>query len=237
MRQELIALHAQLLQVKPDGVEHDGTQCPLCALEEALPTITPGGEVSDTFTQEQVDAAIADAVAAAVTPFQDRLAELEKAAQETEVGQAVAVAVAPLEESIAALQAEIDAVTVRATAAEQAKSETDAFWADAIAAEAAKIERDARKDARIEEAKKAGVLSDEYIAANADRFADWEDEEFAARLQEWTEVAALAKGENSEIPASSGFQAARDTAAASSTGSSLGLLREMRRGSSDPRSL
>lgn len=239
MRDELLALHAQLLQAKPEGVEHDEASCPLCAMDEvASTTNTPGGEVSDTFTQEQVDAAIASAVAEATSPLQDRLAELEKAAQDTEVGQAVAAAVAPLEERVAALQAELDEANVRATAAEQARAEVETFWAEAIASEQERAAREARKAERVEQAKAAGVLSEEYIAANADRFSEWSDDEFAARLDEWSQVASLAKGEAGEIPGSTGFRADRETAsAATTTGSSLGLLREMRRGQADPRSL
>lgn len=238
MREELLALHAQLLEAKPEGVEHDKDVCPLCALDEiADPTITPGGEVSDTFTQEQVDELVAKAISDATSPLQDRLAELEKAAQDTEVGQAVAAAIAPFEEKIAELEAGLDEATVRATAAEQAKQETDAFWADAISAHEEAEAQEARKATRVEQAQAAGVLTDEYISANADRFAAWSDDEFAARLEEWTQVASLAKGDGSTIPAGTGFQAARETAADSTTGSNLGLLREMRLGKTDPRSL
>lgn len=236
MRPELLALHAQLLEVKPEGVEHDEASCPFCAMAEEVEApnhIAPGGEVSDTFTQEQVDAAIADAIA----PLQDRVGELQKAAQETEVGKAVSEASAALQEQIDALQAQVDEATVRATAAEQAKTEVETFWAEAIQAETDKAERESRKTERIEKAKAAGVLTEDYITANADRFAEWTDDEFAARLDEWSQVASLAKGEGGEIPGSTGFQAAREIASAASTGSNLSLMRELRQGRQDPRSL
>lgn len=190
--------------------------------------------MSDTFTQEQVDAAIA----AAIAPLQDRVGELQKAAQETEVGKAVSEASAALQEQIDALQAQLDEATVRATAAEQAKTEVETFWAEAIKAETEKAEREGRKAERIEKAKAAGVLTEDYITANADRFAEWTDDEFAARLDEWSQVASLAKGDGSgEIPGSTGFQAAREIASAASTGSNLTLVRELRQGRNDPRSL
>lgn len=188
--------------------------------------------MSETFTKEQVDAAVAEAL----TPLREQLAELEKAAQDTEVGKAVAAAVEPLNTQIAEMQAKLDDAEVRATAAESAKAELESFWAEAITAHEEAEARKAREEERVEAAKAAGVLSEEYIVANAERFSAWSDDEFAARLEEWTAVAAQAKGD-SEIPGVTGFQAARETAAAISTGSNLSLLREMRRTLTDPRSL
>ncbi len=188
--------------------------------------------MSETFTKEQVEAQIAEAV----RPLRDQLAELEKAAQDTEVGKAVTAAVEPLNDQIAEMQAKLDDAEVRATAAENAKTDLEAFWAKAISDQEEAQARKDREVERVEAAKAAGVLSEEYITANAERFSSWSDEEFAARLEEWTAVAAQAKT-TSEIPAKTGFQAARETASASSTGSNLSLLREMRASLTDPRSL
>lgn len=188
--------------------------------------------MSETFTKEQVEAQIAEAV----RPLREQLAELEKAAQDTEVGKAVTAAIEPLNEQIAVMQAKLDDAEVRATAAENAKNELESFWAQAIADHEEAQARKDREAQRVEAAKAAGVLSEEYITANAERFSSWSDEEFAARLEEWTAVAAQAKAE-SEIPANTGFQAARENASATTNGSNLSLLREMRSALVDPRSL
>lgn len=233
----LLTIHDRLLAERPEGVEHDEASCPLCALKADSATPNhPGGEVSDTFNQEQVDALMAEAVNKATASLTEKLAELEKAAQETEVGKAVAQATAQLEEKLSGMQRSLDDVEVRATAAETAKAETEKFWADAVSAHEEASARESRKAERTDQAKKAGVLTDEYIESNADRFADMDEADFAARIDEWRVVAEAARKTPEGKP--SGFAASREVASNNdNNGSALGVLTKMREAKFDPRTL
>lgn len=237
MRDELQALHSQLLELKPDGVVHEADSCPLCAMESIeTPETTPGGEPVADPQNVDVEAEIAKAVEAATAPLKAKVAELEQVTQESELGQAVAAATAPLTETISELQTALDEANVRSAAADSAKAELETYWAEAIAAHEAAEAVEGRKAERVEQAKAAGVLTDEYVDSNADRFAAMSDEDFTARLGEWQEIASAAS--ETKIPVTTGFTAARETAAASdNNGSALSLMRKLQRGSNDPRSL
>lgn len=183
----LKALHDRLLDLKPDGAEHDKSTCSLCALE-VIEDTTPGGSMPEAFSQEDLDAAIA----AATGPLQKRLGELEGQVQESEVGRAVAEATEAKDAEISRLQQAVDAAEAARTAAENKLSETEQFWTDSIAAQEAAVELAARKGQRVAEASEAGVFSEDYITENADRFAAMSDEDFKARMEEWRLIAAKA---------------------------------------------
>lgn len=239
MSTELKTLHDRLLAEKPEGVTHDEASCPLCAMEETTTPVIPEGGSMSEFTQEQVDAAIADAVAKATAPLQTRLAELEAAAQETEVGKAVSEATAPLNEQIAELQQKLDAEVMARTTAEEAKAEVETFWSEAIAAKVAADEADARKDDRLAKLKEvAPEGAHAYLDENADRFAAMSDEDFEARIEEYRTITAKAEP-GSEIPQATALTAAREGAGVAGTkpGSMLSELPTLRRSLTDPRTL
>lgn len=190
----------------------------------------------ETFTQDELDAA----VAAASAPLQQRLAELEAQVQETEVGRAVTDAVAAKETTIAELQQQLDAAVAARTTAESTLTETEQYWADAIAAHEAAVELAARAQERAAKAKELGVFNDEYIAENAERFAAMTDEDFNARIEEWQLIASKRepvgfKAAVSNIPAQTALVASRPDATA--TGSALGRLAELKARRVDPRTL
>src|SRR5437763_15963886 len=109
---QLKAIHDRLLEAMPPGAEHPADDCSFCAVAATEGTdTTSGGVMPETFTQTDVDAA----VAAAVGPLQQRLAELEAQVQETEVGKAVAAAVAEKETVVSDLQAQLDAAVAART--------------------------------------------------------------------------------------------------------------------------
>jgi uncharacterized coiled-coil protein SlyX len=224
---ELRALHDRLLEVMPDGAEHKEGDCPLCTVTAADETHRTQGGVMPEFTQADIDAA----VAAATGPLQQRLGELEAQAQQSEVGQAVAAAVADKDTQITDLQTQLDAAVAGRTAAESKLTEAEQFWTDAIAAHEEAVATAARKETRIGQAKDIGVFNDDYIVANADRFAQMSDDDFAARIEEWKLIAAAAgdgaKGEG-KAPAQTAMVASRTDQAGSTPGSVLGRLAELR---------
>lgn len=228
---ELKVLHDQLLAARPEGAEHDEATCPLCAMETVDHDTNPGGSMPETFTQADLDAA----VAAATADLQTRLEELGAQVRDTEVGRAVAEAVAAKETEVSELQAQLDAAEAARTAAESKLTETEQFWADAIASHEEQATVAARRDERVAKAKEASVLSEEYLEKNADRFAAMTDEDFAARLEEWRAIAAAAGTKNSAIPAKTALVAARSTEEAPA--SALAYIGDLRRARVDPRTL
>ena len=229
----LKVLHDQLLATKPEDAKHDEATCPLCAMESTADHDTnPGVHMPESFTQADLDAA----VAAATADLQQRLNELGAQMRDTEVGRAVAEAVAAKETEVSELQDKLDAAEAARTAAEAQLAETEKYWTDAIAAAQEQAEVAARREARVAEAKAAAVLSEAYVDENADRFAAMSDEDFAARLEEWRTIAsATNSGKTGEIPARTALSAARTDDGQPT--SALAYIGELRRARVDPRTL
>lgn len=244
MSNPLKELHDRLMAEKPDGAVHEEASCPICAMEtfditeqgaHGSATGPQGGSMT-TFTQEQMDAAVAEATAASEA-LAKRVAELEAAQQETEVGKAVAEATAPLSTEIADLQSKLDEAVLARQAAEEAKTNLENWWAEQITAHQEAEAAAARKDERVAKVKEAASFPDEYLEANADRFAAMSDEDFEARLEEWRTIAPAPA--STQIPGDTALTAAREGAAGGSTnkGSMLSELGSLRHSLTDPRTL
>ncbi len=208
MNESLIsALHDSFLAVMPEGAAHDAVTCPLCQLE--------GGQLLNTYSEEEVAAKIAAAVSSATADLATKVADLEGAAASSEVETKVAEAKAESEAKVAELQSALEAKEIEAQAE---KERADKLESD-IAAAAEKVTQDARRDARVAEAKEAGGFGEEFLTANADRFAAMSDEDFAASVAGWAEArsAALAaaavdpsKLDQSKVPATTALTATQD---------------------------
>jgi hypothetical protein len=238
MSEQLKALHDRMMAEKPEGVPHPA-DCPLCAMGEINHNEIPEGGSMSEFTKEQVDAAVAEAVEAATASLKTKLAELESAAQETEVGKAVAEATGPLNDQIADLQAKLDAEVLARTTAEEAKTEVEEFWTKAIADKEEADAVAARKDERLTKLKEvAPEGAHAYLDENADRFAAMSDEDFDARIEEYRTITAKADP-GSEIPTTTALTAAREGASGAGTqpGSMLSELGSLRSSLTDPRTL
>jgi hypothetical protein len=184
-----------------------------------------------TYTQEEVDTA----VSSATEELRTRLEELESQVQQTEVGKAIAAAVADKDKALAELQSQLDDAVAGRTAAEQVLAETHQYWADAIAAHEEAEVFAARRNERVQQATAAGVLPVEYIEAHADRFAAMSDDDWAARLDEWSMLAKVtAKSEHSTIPDRTSLVASQSD---SSPESALSYIGELRRQRVDPKNL
>lgn len=231
--QQLKDLHDHLLAQRPEGAKHDEDSCALCAMgEPGNQSTNPGGSMPESFTQDDVDGA----VAAATADLKKRLSELEAQVQESEVGKAVAEATSAKDAAVSELQSKLDAAEAARTAAENKLAETEQYWSDAIAASEEEAAFAARREQRVAAAKEAGVFGDDYVTENADRFAAMAEEDFAARLQEWQLIAGQASKATPgkpKIPAVTALRAARAERAQPS--SALGFISEMRVKRQDPR--
>ena len=184
-------LHDRLLAEKPDGAVHDPDSCPFCAMEDEP---SGGGNMTDEELQAKIDAAVAEAVKAK----DEEIASLKAAVVTTETEAAVKAAVADKDTEIAELRKELDEAVLREA---NAKAEHDSLVAFLEAEKTAAEEREAaaaRKDSRIEKLRTVARFPEEYLTANADRFAAMSDDEFEARCAEY---AALAPAGTTEVPA------------------------------------
>lgn len=190
----------------------------------------------DTFTAEDVQAAVDKAVATATSALQAKVTELETSQQKSEMDAAIEAAKAEAQAVIDDLQAKLDAAVIEAT---QAKTEKEALEQSIAAKEAeaeeAKI-REGRRDERLTKLKDEAGFPEEYIKENADRFVAMDDEEFTARLEEYKALVAKAGAGSSTIPSQTALVASRQTTS-TKPGSALREVLDLRRSGIDPRAV
>ncbi len=234
-------LHDRLLAERPEGDPHDKANCAVCAMHsdnEGAAGGHPGGDMT-TFTQEQLDEAIASATA----PLAARVAELEGMSKVAEIDAAINDARKPLEEELTTTKASLDAKVVEAQT-ERDRAEGILAWLEGEATSATEAAARAEKQAaRVAEAKEAFAFEDEYVAANSERWADISDEEWAATLESWRTIAAkvpaTAGADTGSPPAATGLAAGagRETASARPGMSAIREVMALRSEGVDPRTL
>lgn len=222
----LQSLHDKMLEEMPERAQHDSAECPFCNPQNSHET---GGNMSETFTKDEVQAQVAAAVADATKAISEELEAFKASQEAAEVEARIAEAKAELEERIAALQADLDAKVIEAETAKAAHAELVAL----LEAEEARVAEEAamaeRRDARVAAVSEAASFSEDYIAANADRWASLDDDTFEALLADYKAVAEKASASTgaTKIPAKTALVASRDEA--SGTGSAVKALSELRR--------
>lgn len=224
-------LHDRWLEQKPEAASHDETTCPYCAPVKPAPTGGTGDPMSDkTFSKEEVDAA----VAAAVAPLQARMADLEAEKSAEEIQTQIDEAKAEVESQLAEVQKELDLKTAEADAAKQELEDVKAYLTAEVEAQAEAAAKEARKADRIEKVKEAASYSDEYVATHADRWAAWDDEEFAGFL---SDLKATGVKPNEKPPVDTALNMGGENASLNGGGekSALSGLREVVKAGFDPR--
>ena len=214
-------LHDRLLAQAPDGVDH--TPCDLCDKQY---TPEGGTQQVQTYTAEEVQAAVDAAIA-------EVRAQVESAAQESEIEAHVAAIKAEADAAVEELRAKLDEAVLKEQAAVEALATYKAGIEELVEAETAKAEIAARRDERLAQVKEVASFPEEYLEANADRFAAMSDEDFEARLAEYAAMSSKTAGDR--IPAKTALTSSRETAS-----DSRGFLREFMRDSLagvDPRTI
>lgn len=192
-------LHDQLVAGQPAG-EHNAATCAQCATQEGVP-------VGKTYTEDelraQVDVAVSQAVGDLRTQLADLQASQEAAAIEERIRTAVEAATGPLQTQVTELQSQLDAAKLE-TAAAVTRAET----AEAAVAEAARAtEVASRRDARLAKVKEAAPGFDQaYLDANAQRWAEMAEEDFAERLVEYAAISGATPSDDGP-PTTSALQA------------------------------
>jgi len=171
--------HDKLLAEKSDEDTHDEISCPFCNPELKLDS-EEGGNV-ETFTKEQLDAAIALAVA----PLQAELDSLKNAQVEDETSAQIAQAQAEADARVAEVQTELDAKVLEAAEATRKFEELEAFLADSAAAEQAAAQFEALKTERLAAIKEVASFPADHIDKNIERWVAMDEDSFADQLETW----------------------------------------------------
>lgn len=190
---ELKELHDELLARKPSGAAHDTENCPMCA-DQSDGTSSPatGGDMSKTFTQDELDAAVAEAVKG----IQAELETIKAQATQSEVEARLAEA----EDSVKELQSQLDAAVLETQAAKQEKEELLSWLESEKQAAEAAAELAARRDERLAKVAEVASFPEEYMQANADRWAGMPDDDFEAAINDWKTIGAKKESGDSTTP-------------------------------------
>lgn len=223
-------LHDALLEQMPEGASHDAAVCSVCV---ATSSGAPEGGKVDTYTAEDLQAAVADATA----ELNARIAAMEAAATESAMDARLAAVKAEADAQIADVRTQLDTAVLEAG---QAKGELVAFRDGLTAlaeAEALNVAVAARKETRLARVKESASFPDEYLASNADRFAAMSDEDFEERVAEWASLSAKTAPLAGGIPRQTALVAAREITDTTARGALREVMRDFRSQHIDPRSL
>lgn len=191
--------------MQPSDAAHNSAECPFCLNTETDESHL-GGEIEvSTFTQEELDAAVAEAL----TPLQEALKALKESQQESEIETRIAAAKLELETRITELQGELDSSVLKTSEAERQYVELVDFLASEQNAQAEAAEMALRKEARLSIVKEVASFPDEYVTANADRWSQLDDEGFEALVNDWKAIAGSRPVEVSSLPKVSSMNANR----------------------------
>lgn len=244
MSNQLKGLHDRLLQDKPENATHSTDECPLCALESIdnggtdVDDQPEGGSMSadKTYTDDDLKAAVDKAVAettSEVSELKAKLSELENSQQQSEIDKAVADVKAESEAAVKELQEKLDAAVLEVQTEKKAREDLEGSIAaeKQAAEEAAALE--ARKEQRLVQVKEVASFPDDYLTANAERWAKLPDDEFAKLIEDWKVIASKT---DATPPATTAMTASREEGG-NQPRSALSTLREIRSELVGPKSL
>lgn len=236
-------LHDQLLELMPEGAQHDASSCPICqGLETATDNGNPqgGADVSEkTYTEEQVQALVDARVASATEELRTQLDEFKQSQEASEVEARIAAAKSEADEQVAEIQKKLDEAVLKA---EQATKERDEILAW-LENEKVNQEREAEV-ARLRDERKARVAEvvefpESYVAERVEQWASLSEEAFESLLADYKAIAEKAgngSGNGSELPQVTAMEATRTN----ENGNGSSPVRDVlgwRRSGIDPREL
>lgn len=163
--------------------------------------------MSGTYTESDLEAAVAAAVEEALAPFQ------EEAALEA-LAKAFADAETPLKERIAELELALDTATLRAEKAEGDYTSLVAYLDELKAQADAEAALVALRESRRDAVKDLG-FSEDYIEARLDKWVALDEDSFSELLDGWKAVASKkveteSTTDTASIPATTAMKASRE---------------------------
>lgn len=224
--------HDELLAKKPEGAEHDESNCVFCNTNKT----SPQGGVMKTYTEEDLTSAVNEAVA----PLAAELATLRAEKTQETIDAQIAEAVAAAEAAVTEIQNKLDAAELSVANATQ---ERDAIveWlkAETAAEEAAALVAVLREERKAAVKEVATSFTDEQIEAKLDRWVAMDEAAFEDFLDVLRAAPApVAKTEEatlSSVPAETAMSHTRSTQSGSS--SAVGDLFGLLKANVDPRTL
>lgn len=207
-------IHDELLRQAPAGAAHVAEECPLCGVADSTGTGTPvpqtaketeGGAMSDTFTEEDVKAEVAKAVAA----LEAQIADLRSSQAEENLKAEIAKAIEAKDADIAALQAQLDTAVLEAEKAKSDHAELVSLLEQAQADAERAAEIAARKDERLTKVREVASFPEEYLTANADRWAAMADEDFTVLCADYSAVSEKKSVTETTVPVETAMESER----------------------------
>lgn len=223
-------LHDHLMANMPEGAEHDAASCAFCTPVVAIePTSASAKEdaVSE-FTKDQLEAAVAEATAAAnarVTELEAQVKAFAESQHQEAIDAAVANASTEAQAKIDGLQEQLDAAVLEANTHKEAFEKFQTELTELEEARTAEEQLAAKREERVAKVAEVANFPEEHVKANADRWAAMSDEQFEQQLEDWRLIASK---ENTTVPSTTRLQAHRDKdqPSTSATREVFGLLRQ-----------
>ena len=197
MNASLRAKHDELLKTMPEGASHNAEDCAICG-DDSL----EGDEV--TYTDEELQARIDEAVAEATAPLTAKIEELETSEEEAAIKARITEATTDLTTKVEELQAQLDKAVLEAEAAKTELADTVSYLTSVEEEKAAEEEATRIREERLTLVKEVASFPEEHIAANIDRWASMDEEAFQAQVNDWKLITP--KPVDLKVPAETAMQ-------------------------------
>lgn len=233
--------HDRLLAEKPEGDEHDATTCVLCNDEPTVDPTHQGGDMSKTYTEDELNSAVREAVAPIAAELDQMRAERSNGEVEERIAAAKADADAQVAElqtqfdaQVAALQLQLDAAEILAN---ETAAEKDAIVAY-LTAEAQQAEMEAtvasRTESRVAAVTAVASFTEEQVAKNTARWIAFSDEDFDAYIEDLKAIATPSTAA-ADLPTGVPAETAMNNTRSKDTESALGAFYGTLKAGIDPR--
>jgi DNA repair ATPase RecN len=192
-----------------------------------------------TFTKEEVDHAVAEAVANAVAPLQAELDNVKAKADADAVDARIVEVKAEFDVKLEDMQKALDAAVIEAQAAKEERDSLVSWLENEKVAQEEASERIARTEERLSKVKEVANFPDDFVEAQTERWVSMSDEDFDATVEGYKVAAEAAKaahgGETTDPLAATAMKAERDEANGKKF--SLGEFMKSSRMGFDPRTV
>jgi hypothetical protein len=232
-------MHDQLVTQRPEGASCP-EDCPFCAGTYKEESHMGGNNVSDkTYSEDEVKAQVAAAVAEAVAPLQSELDKFRLGEETAAVEARITELRAELEAQVADLTSKLDAAVIEAQTAKQERDDIEAWLKAEDERVRQETEAASRRDTRIAQVAEVVTFPGEYVQERADKWASLSEEEFETLLADYKALAekAGAPGTESPLPTATAMQAAREPSGTTKLGSAALELIRGRNVGLDPRTI
>lgn len=190
-----------------------------------------------TFTQEDVDALVAAAIAKAIAPLQAELDGFKAGEQESQVEAQIAAVRGEMEAQIADLTSRLDAAVLDAQTAKTERDEIKQWLENEEARVVQEAELATRREDRIAQVATVVSFPVDYVKERAEKWAALSDEDFEALLADYKTLGEKSPGTGSTgstLPTATAMVASRESASGSTVGSAL---KDLIRKREDPRAI